>query len=130
MLFDTDILILIQRGNRGAARMVDADADPAIAAFGYMELLQGAADKAQQRATRAFLRDVGFRILPLTEAIGRRATVYVEEYALSHGLRAGDALVAATAAEHALTLCTSNARHFRPVKDLVLKVFRPSTAAR
>jgi predicted nucleic acid-binding protein len=125
VIFDTDILIWIQRGNRGAARMVDSDPDPAMAAFGYMELLQEATDKAQQRVTRAFLRDVGFRILPLTEAISRRATMYVEEYALSHGLRAGDALVAATAAEHALTLCTSNARHFRPIKDLELKAFRP-----
>lgn len=95
-----------------------------------MELLQGASDKTQQRATRTFLRDVGFRILPLTEAISRRATVYVEEYALSHGLRAGDALVAATAADSALILCTSNAKHFRPIRELQLKVFRPAAAAR
>jgi predicted nucleic acid-binding protein len=125
VLFDTDVLIWIQRGSLAAARVVDSDPDPAMAIFGYLELLQGATDKAQQRAVRSFLREVGFRILPLTEAIGRRATVYMEEHALSHGLRAGDALVAATATEHALPLCTSNAKHFRPIKDLELKVLKP-----
>ena len=51
--------------------------------------------------------------------------VDIEEYALSHGLRAGDALVAATAAEHGLTLCTSNAKHFSPIRDLKIRVFKP-----
>ena len=57
--------------------------------------------------------------------IGHRATVYVEEYSLSRGLRAGDALIAATATENNMTLCSSNAKHFRPIKDLKLKVCRP-----
>jgi len=51
--------------------------------------------------------------------------IFLEEYALSHGLRAGDAIVAATAAEHGLTLCTGNARHFRPIRDLQTKIFKP-----
>jgi hypothetical protein len=51
--------------------------------------------------------------------------VYIEEYALSHGLRAGDALVAATAAEHGLTLCIGNARRFKPIRDLEIRVFKP-----
>ena len=36
-----------------------------------------------------------------------------------------DALIAATAVEHGLTLCTGNDKHFRPVKDIAMKVFRP-----
>lgn len=47
------------------------------------------------------------------------------EYGLSHGLRAGDAIVAATAAEHGLVLCRGNVKHFRPIRDLKTRIFRP-----
>jgi len=49
----------------------------------------------------------------------------IEEYALPNGLRAGDAIIAATATENNLTLLTSNAKHFKAIKDLRLKIFRP-----
>ena len=42
------------------------------------------------------------------------------------GLRAGDAIIAATATENGLTLCTANIRHYKPIKELKLKVFKPS----
>jgi len=125
VLFDTDVFIWIQRGNPKAARLVDREPDRLLSVQSYMELLQGASDRRQHDLTRGFLRDFGFRTLPLSESIGHRAAVYIEEYALSHGLRAGDALVAATATEHNLTLCTSNGKHFRAIRDLKLSVFRP-----
>ncbi|MBI2336277.1 MAG: type II toxin-antitoxin system VapC family toxin, partial [Deltaproteobacteria bacterium] len=40
-------------------------------------------------------------------------------------LRAGDAIIAATAIENGLTLTSSNIKHYRAIKDLKLKVFRP-----
>jgi predicted nucleic acid-binding protein len=46
-------------------------------------------------------------------------------YTLSHGLRAGDAIIAATAAENNLTLVSSNTKHFKPIKELKLKIFKP-----
>jgi hypothetical protein len=42
-----------------------------------------------------------------------------------HGLRAGDALVAASAAEHGLTLGTGSAKHVNPIRDLKIRVFKP-----
>jgi hypothetical protein len=51
--------------------------------------------------------------------------VYVEEYSLSHGLRAGDAIIAATAVENNMALSTGNAKHFKPIKELKLKAFKP-----
>jgi predicted nucleic acid-binding protein len=125
VIFDTDIFIWIQRGNVKAARLVERDEERLLSAQTYMELLQCAQNKQQHDHTKQFLKDFGFRTLQLSANIGHRATVYVEQYSLSHGLRAGDALIAATAAEHNLTLCSSNAKHFRPIKDLKLSVFRP-----
>jgi hypothetical protein len=49
----------------------------------------------------------------------------IEEYALSNGLRAGDAIIAATATENSLTLLSSNAKHFKAIKELRLKIFKP-----
>ena len=125
MLFDTDILIWIQRGNGRAAAWVEREEDRTISVLTYMELLQGASDKRQHELILDFLREYGFRILPLSENIGHRAAIYIEEYSLSHGLRAGDAIIAATATENGFTLCTSNARHYRIIQELNLKVFKP-----
>jgi len=91
----------------------------------FNELLQAARDKRQHAIIKRYLTDLSFSVLPLTENVGHRALVYVEEYGLSSGMRAGDAIVAATATENGLTLATGNARHFRPVKGLALKIFRP-----
>lgn len=54
-----------------------------------------------------------------------KGVAYIEEYVLSAGLRAGDAIIAATAVEDTLPLMSANAKHFRPIKELDLVVFRP-----
>jgi len=123
MLFDTDVFIWIQRGNKTAAAMVDREEERLLSVLTYMELLQGAKDRREHEQVVAFLRDFGFRTLPLTENIGHRAAIYVEEYALAHGLRASDAIVAATATEHGVVLCSSNIKHFRPIKELRFKAW-------
>ena len=125
MIFDTDIFIWIQRGNAQAAQLVERDDERWLSVLTYMELLQSAENRQQQEHTRRFLKDFGFRTLPLTENIGHRAAVYIETYSLAHGLRAGDAIVAATAAENNLTVCTANEKHFRPIGDLKLRLFKP-----
>jgi predicted nucleic acid-binding protein len=123
MLFDTDIFIWVQRGNVKAAHLIERTEERFLSAQTYMELLQSASSKKQHHHVKEFLALFGFSVLQLTENIGHRACVYIEEYALSTGLRAGDAIVAATAAENNLILATCNAKHFRSIKDLRLKVF-------
>ena len=125
MLFDTDVLIYAQRGSRRAALAIDNAARRPISVQSLMELVQGARDKDDLRLIKRFLVELGFTVLPLTDNIGHRSLVYVEEYGLSSGLRAGDAIIAATAVENALPLVSANAKHFRPVKELDLVVFRP-----
>lgn len=125
MLFDTDVFIWVQRGNANAARVVDEADERYISIQTYMELLQGARDKRELKLNKDFLRDLGFVALPLTENIGLRAAVYVEQYALSSGLRAGDAIIAATAVESGLTLVTSNAKHYRLIAGMAIQLFEP-----
>ena len=78
-----------------------------------LELLK--ADLDQRRAT----------ILPITEAISARAVTLVESHFHSHALQLADALIAATALEHGLSLATANDKHYRVVTNLQLDVFRP-----
>ena len=125
MIFDTDIFIWVQRGNAKAARLIEQEAERMLSVHSYMELLQSVENKQQHEYTKSFLRDFGFITLPLTENVGHRAAIYVEQYALSYGLRAGDAIIAATAAESNQILCSSNAKHFKSIRGLKLKVFRP-----
>ncbi len=125
MIFDTDIFIWVQRGNEKAARLMQKVEDKFLSIQTYMELLQCAHNKTQHKYVKDFISSFGFMVLPLTENIGHRASIYIEEYTLSSGLRSGDAIIAATAVENNLTLVSSNARHFNVIKDLELRAFKP-----
>jgi len=124
MIFDTDVLIWVQRGNKEAAQMITNADERFISVITYMELLQNAQNKTQNRLIKQFLRDFNFITLSLSENIGHRAAIYIEEYGLSSGLRVGDALIAATAVENNLPLSTANRKHFIAIKELDLKVLR------
>jgi len=125
MIFDTDIFIWVQRGNLKASKLIDRSKERYLSVYSYMELLQTAKNKQQHDTIHDFLLSFNFLALPLTENIGHRALIYIEAYSLSHGIRAGDAVIAATAAENKLTLVSSNVKHFKPIKELKLKVFKP-----
>ncbi len=91
----------------------------------YLELLQGAKDREEVSRIRSFLADLRFVVLPVSENVGERAATYMEEYALSGGLGALDALIAATAVENDLPLATANRKHFAMIRGLRVAVFRP-----
>jgi len=125
MIFDTDILIFVQRGNLKAAKVIESSAQRFISIQTFMELLQCAGSKTQHKYVKDFLISFDFTVLPITENIGHRALIYIEEYSLSSGLRAGDAIIAATAVENNLVLMSGNAKHFKVINDLSFKVFKP-----
>jgi predicted nucleic acid-binding protein len=125
MLFDTDLLIWVLRGDPKAASIVDECDDRSISVITLMELIQGSRDARDARLIKEFLFDFGFRTIPLTENIGHRAVVYMEQYARPSGLRVADALIAATAVESGHSLLTGDSRHFRPIAGLDLIAFKP-----
>jgi len=125
MIYDTDILIWVQRGNARAAKLIEEDEDKFLSIQSYMELLQGAKNKLHHKYVKDFITDFSFSILPFTENIGHRALIYVEEYALSSNMRAGAAIISATAVENNMTLVSSNIKHFKVVNELQLKTFKP-----
>jgi len=125
VLFDTDVLIWVLRGNEKAAGAVDDADGRSLAVVTYMELLQGARDKREVKAIKSFIADTGFVVLPLSENIGHRASIYLEEYGLSSSLSMADALIAATAIEANEPLLTGNDKHYKAIKELWLHRFRP-----
>ena len=125
MLFDSDVLIWFHRGNARAAAVAGAVSARFISVVTLMEVLQGAKNRREMEDIKDVLETFKFQVLPLTENIGSRAAVYVEEYGLSHGLCALDALIGATAVEQGLTLVTANRRHFVCISGLHLKIFVP-----
>ena len=78
-----------------------------------------------QRIIKSFISEFNFGILPLAENIGHRAAIYIEQYSLSTGMRAGDAIIAATAVENNIPLVTANKKHFKDIAGLELKIFTP-----
>jgi hypothetical protein len=124
VLFDTDVLVWALRGDLRAARTIDRDRDRRISAVTYMELLQGARDRAEVKSVKAFVAERGFGMIPLTENIGDRATVYIEEYGPGGGVRLADALIAATAVESQLVLCSGDTKHYALIKELHVERFR------
>ena len=121
MLLDTDVLINVQKGVESAAELINTAERRYISLYTYMELMQCAENKLQHKKVKNFLKALSFTTLPITENIAHRAAIYVEEYTLSHSLRAGDAIVAATAVENDLVLCSGNKKHFSAVKELQFK---------
>ena len=126
MIFDTDVLIWLFRGDRKAAGLVESCADRAVSVISLMELYQGARSRNEIKVIRRFFPDHEFRVLPVTESISHLAATLMEEHSLGHGLQLADALIAATARQTVLVLATGNVRHFRVIPQLEIRAFRPS----
>jgi predicted nucleic acid-binding protein len=126
MIFDTDVLVWVGRGDAGAKRQVQSQLDRKISVVSLMELFQGARSREESRDIRGFLVEHDFEVVPIDEAISYRAAALIEEHALASGLQIPDALIAATALERGEVLATANARHFRAFTKLQLKVLRPA----
>jgi hypothetical protein len=125
MVIDTDVLIWCLRGNPKAISAIEGLETRLISPITRMELILGCRDKNEITLLKRFFADGGFRIIPLSQEIGNRADLYLEEKHLAHGIGLPDALIAASASLLGQTLFTANAKHFRCISELQLKRFTP-----
>jgi predicted nucleic acid-binding protein len=115
-LLDTNVLILALRGSSKALDVLERFRlrdEASISVATRTEILAGMHPR-EERTTMDLLASL--RNLPVTSAIADRAgrLIYVKA---RQGIQVSfpDALIAATALEHELTVVTTNARHFEEV---------------
>ena len=126
MLFDTDIVIWALRGRSWAQQLLVTADSCEISTATWLELLEGARDKHELASLKTMLADLDMRVVGLSESIGIRAASYLERYALSGGLDALDAIIAATAVERGNVLATCNAKHFKAIAGLQIEQYADS----
>lgn len=125
LLIDSDVLIWLTRGHAGAKTRL-AQIEPwRISTVTYLELAQGCRSKRELERVKRGLAFKHTEILPLTPGISGRAMRLIDVHTLSDGLQAADALIAASALEHGLTLLTGNSRHFAAIAKLRMEQFEP-----
>ena len=124
MLIDTDVLIWYLRGEKKAVALIDHIGSFEVSAVSYMEILHGLRDKTELRAWKEYIKARGIQVLLIDHENTAKALYWTEEYALSHGLRLADALIAATADVYGKELLTGNTADYRFIPGLSLKPFR------
>jgi len=125
MLIDTDVLIWYMRGNTTASDEIEKYKNFSISVVTYMELVQGIRNKQELTALRKALKGWNCKLIYVTEEISSKAMFYVEQHYLSHSMQIADAFIGATAAAYGMPLLTGNDKHYKVVKEIDLKIFRP-----
>lgn len=123
VLIDSDVLVWLTRGHAQAAARLSQISPWKISAVTYIELAQGCRSKAELARLKRGLALRQTEVLQVTPTTSARAMALIDEFALSHGMRLADALIAATAIEHQLSLLTGNAKHFEHVEQLKVERF-------
>jgi predicted nucleic acid-binding protein len=127
ILIDSDVLIEVSRARDDAilARWDELSRGDAVilcTPVNIAELWQGV--RPQERKALADLFAV-MTCIPIDAEIGRQAGEYLNQYAKSHSVELGDALIAATASIHNVQLWTRNRRHY-PMKGLAFYSYNTS----
>ena len=125
MVIDTDVLIWYMKGNKNAYKTIEDSKNFYISVVTYMELVQGMRDKNEHNKLRRALHLWNSKILYISEEISVKAMFFVEQHYLSHSIQLADALIGATAIAHGLPILTGNDKHYKILKDLQTKKFRP-----
>ena len=117
-LIDSTILIDAFRGQKKAIAFL-SNIDPiVISIVTQAELIEGARSRTELEKINRIIHT--YPVLPITDASSKRAITLLKTYFLKHGILFDDALIAATALEHNLTLATTEKKHFSPIKGLIL----------
>jgi predicted nucleic acid-binding protein len=125
VIFDTNILIYADRGVVSAKELIMNTPERSISAVTYMEYVPFCRNKRELAVFEKMLDVLQFSIHEIDQAISYQARQMTREYALSHGVEMGDALIASTAMANREILCTSNIKHFAHIDGLMLKQYSP-----
>jgi len=125
VVIDTDVLIWYLRGNDKAFKLIENLDNFSISVITYMELVQGMRNKKELNSFRQALHGWNVTILYISEEISAKAMFAVEQHFLSHSMQLADGLIGATAINYGLPLLTANDKHYKIMKGLQLKRFRP-----
>lgn len=119
VLLDSDILIDFSRKDPFVTERLEELRKTSLcclSVISYMELLIGARNKEESRIITSFLG--GFSIIHINLSISFKALDLMKSFALSHGLKIPDALIAATALDEDLSIYTRNLKHFCHIPNL------------
>lgn len=125
MVIDTDVIIWYMRGNEKAYKLIENTKYFFISVVTYMELVQGMRNKNELNQLRKALHGWNSKILYISEEISVKAMFLIEQNYLSHSIQLADALIGATAISHGFPILTANEKHYKIIKDIQIKKFRP-----
>ena len=118
-LIDTDILIDALKGVERSKRFLferQIQGTIQISVITAMELIRGCRNAMELNSLLKFMNT--WSVLPIGPSASRKAYEWIVSFSLSHGLQIPDALIAAAAVEHGLTLFTRNTRHFQMISEI------------
>ena len=125
IMIDSDVLIWYMKGNANANKVIESLNGFSISVVTYMELVQGMRNKRELTLLRTALRKWNAKIFFINEDISAKAMFLVEQYYLSNLLVLADALIASTAISNGVKLLTGNIKHYKVIKNIELKSFKP-----
>jgi predicted nucleic acid-binding protein len=113
------------KGNEKAYGAIENSRNFFISVVTYMELVQGMRNKNELKNLRRALHAWNSKIVYISEEISVKAMFFVEQHFLSHSIQLADALIGATTIAYGLPILTSNDKHYRILKDVQIRRFRP-----
>lgn len=125
MIFDTNVFIYADRGVESAKKLLLETPGRSISAVTYMEYLPFCRDKKELKIFEQLLEALHFKIYEIDNDISTSARRYVKQFALSHSVEMGDALIAATAIKYDEEVCTGNVKHFGPINGIKIYQYVP-----
>jgi hypothetical protein len=117
-LFGTSVLIAHLRGEPRATELLlsTTSSERMASVLARIEIEGGMRSEERDKVAALF---TVLRMMPVTDAIARRAAEYLRRYRRSHtGIDLVDYAVAATADLHGVQLATLNVKHFPMFPDL------------
>lgn len=119
LLIDTNIVIDYLRNRALAVAYLETvvEQQPLLLSVTTVAELYAGVREGRERAELKAALAV-YTLLPIDEMIATQTGLLLRQYTPSHALQLGDALIAATAQHHQLTLVTLNRKHFPMLADV------------